>query len=68
MQRQEPERKRTRNFAASLAVLYLLHGVEERENDISIPSDKHHLCEQMCRADGFRWVERMGSLGLGRLT
>jgi hypothetical protein len=23
--------------------LRLLHGVEERENDILIPSDKHHL-------------------------
>jgi hypothetical protein len=43
VQRQEPERKRTKNFAASPAVLYLLHGVEERENGISIPSDKHHL-------------------------
>jgi len=43
VQRQEPERKRTKNFAASPAVLYLLHGVEEPENDISIPSDKHHL-------------------------
>jgi len=42
----------------------LLHGVEERENDILIPSDEDHLCEQMRRADGvplgradgFSWV------------
>ena len=43
MQRQEPERKRTKNFAASLAVLRPAYGVEERENDVLIPSDKHLL-------------------------
>ena len=31
---------------------FLLHGVEGCENDILIPSDKHHLCEQMRRHDG----------------
>jgi len=56
VQRQAPERKRTKNFAASLAVLRPAQGVEERENDILIPSDKHSLCEQMRRADGFSWV------------
>jgi hypothetical protein len=35
---------------------FLLHGVEERENDILIPSDKHNLYEQMRRHDGFSWV------------
>jgi hypothetical protein len=35
---------------------FLLYGVEERENGILIPSDKHHLCEQMRRHDGFSWV------------
>jgi len=34
----------------------LLHGVEECENEILIPSDKHHLCDQMRRADGFSWT------------
>ena len=47
----------------------LLHGVEERENDILIPSDKHHHCEQMRRADGFSWVGpiRLGEQREGRL-
>jgi len=31
-------------------------------NDILIPSDKHLLCEQMRRADGFSWV---GPINLG---
>ena len=43
MQRQEPERKRNKNFAGLWQSCFLLHGVSDRENDILIPSDKHHL-------------------------
>src|SRR5262249_1103615 len=47
----------------------LLHGVEERENDVLIPSDKHPRCELMRRADGFSWVGpiRLGEQREGRL-
>jgi hypothetical protein len=33
MQRQEPERKRNKNFAGLWQSCFLLHGVDEREND-----------------------------------
>jgi len=53
VQSQEPERKRNKNSLRLPQSRVLLHGVEERENDILIPSDKHAHCEQMRKADGF---------------
>lgn len=41
----------------------LLRCVEVAENDTWIPSDKHPLCEQMRRADGFSWA---GPISLGK--
>jgi len=60
----------TKNFAASTQSYVLLHGVEERENDILIPLDKHSPCEQMRRADGFfgLWPITLGERRKGRST
>ena len=63
-------RKGIKNFAASTQSYVLLHGVEERENDILIPLDKHSPREPMHRADRFfgLWPISLGERREGRLN
>ena len=61
MQRQEPERKRNKNFAGLWQSCFLLHGVDEREND-----DLDSIGQTQPMRTNVAGT--MGSLGLGRLT